>query len=165
MDRAPLAMVITGFVVAIPVFFDVAFIILVPMIYALQRQTGKSLLAFGIPLLAGLAITHGFIPPTPGPVAVADIIGANLGWVIAMGFIVGIPSAIVAGLWFGRWDSPSRHGWGILVCARREKARSARGKSPEGFASTGVAFELRGRPPRICPTSRNLARRARLGFR
>ena len=82
LKRAPLAMVISGFLIAIPVFFDVAFIILVPMMYALQRRTGKSLLLYAIPLLAGLAITHAFIPPTPGPIAVADIIGVDLGWVI-----------------------------------------------------------------------------------
>nr|WP_299343452.1 gluconate:H+ symporter [Allomuricauda sp.] len=102
LKRAPLAMVISGFLIAIPVFFDVAFIILVPMIYALQRKTSKSLLLYAIPLLAGLAITHAFIPPTPGPIAVADIIGADLGWVILVGFLVGVPTALIAGLWFGK---------------------------------------------------------------
>ena len=71
--NASWALVIAGFCIAIPVFFDVAFIILVPIIYSLQRKTKKSLLLYAIPLLAGLAITHAFIPPTPGPVAVADI--------------------------------------------------------------------------------------------
>ena len=102
-ERAPMSMVITGFVVAIPVFFDVAFIILVPVIYALQKRTGKSLLLYAIPLLAGLAITHAFIPPTPGPVAVADIIQADLGWVILLGILAGIPTAICSGLLFGKY--------------------------------------------------------------
>lgn len=102
LKKAPSAMVISGFLIAIPVFFDVAFIILVPMIYALQRKTGKSLLLYAIPLLAGLAITHAFIPPTPGPIAVADIIGVDLGWVILMGFVAGIPTALIAGLLFGK---------------------------------------------------------------
>ncbi|MFP4845316.1 GntP family permease [Winogradskyella sp. PE311] len=97
------ALMLTGFIVAIPVFFDVAFIILVPMIYALQRKTGKSLLLYGIPLLAGLAITHSFIPPTPGPIAVADILMADLGWVILFGFLVGIPTAIFCGPLFGKY--------------------------------------------------------------
>lgn len=101
-ERAPLAFVLTGFLVAIPVFFDVAFVLLVPMIYALGRKTGKSLLHYGIPLLAGLAATHAFIPPTPGPIAVAEIIGADLGRVILLGFLVGIPSVLVAGLWWGK---------------------------------------------------------------
>jgi len=97
------ALMLTGFFIAIPVFFDVAFIILVPLIYSLQRKSKKSLLLYGIPLLAGLAITHAFIPPTPGPVAVADILKADLGWVILFGFIVGIPTAILSGPIFGKY--------------------------------------------------------------
>ncbi|MFT6865305.1 MAG: Gnt-I system low-affinity gluconate transporter [Cyclobacteriaceae bacterium] len=104
-QNAPWAMVIAGFIIAIPVFFDVAFIILIPVVYALQKSTGKSLLLYGLPLLAGLAITHSFIPPTPGPVAVAEIVGANLGMVILAGFITGIPCAIIAGPIFARWIS------------------------------------------------------------
>ncbi|WP_346880905.1 gluconate:H+ symporter [uncultured Algibacter sp.] len=101
--NASWAMVLTGFFIAIPVFFDVAFIILIPLIYSLQRKTKKSLLLYAIPLLAGLAITHSFIPPTPGPVAVADILNADLGWVILFGFLVGIPTAIVCGPVFGKY--------------------------------------------------------------
>ena len=103
--RAPWAMSLAGFIIAIPVFFEVGFIILLPMIYAPARKTGKSLLLYGIPLLAGLAVTHSFIPPTPGPVAVAEILGANLGWVILFGFLVGIPVAIIAGPLFARFIS------------------------------------------------------------
>lgn len=107
--NAPAAMVISGFIVAIPIFFEVAFIILVPIIYAIQKQTKKSLLLYAIPLLAGLAVTHAFIPPTPGPIAVASIIGADLGWVIFIGAIVGFPTAIVSGLFFGRYISGKMH--------------------------------------------------------
>ncbi len=104
-DRASWAMVITGFVVAIPVFLDVGFIILVPIIYALARDTKRSLLYYAIPLLAGLAVTHSFIPPTPGPVAVADIINAQLGWVILLGIILGFPTAVIAGPIWGKYIS------------------------------------------------------------
>ncbi|AXT49429.1 gluconate transporter [Aquimarina sp. BL5] len=100
--NASWALMITGFIIAIPVFFDVAFIILVPIVYAIARKTKKSLLLYAIPLLAGLAITHSFIPPTPGPVAVADILGANLGWVIVFGFITGVPAAIISGPILGK---------------------------------------------------------------
>ncbi len=103
LDHAPWAVMLAGFFIAIPVFFDVAFIILIPIIYAIQRRSGKSLLLYAIPLLAGLAITHSFIPPTPGPVAVADIVGAQLGWVILFGFIVGIPTAVICGPIFGKY--------------------------------------------------------------
>ncbi len=103
--RSSWAMMITGFLVAIPVFLDVGLIILIPIIYALGRSTGKSLLYYGIPLLAGLAVTHSFIPPTPGPIAVAKILGADLGWVILFGVILGLPTAIISGPFFGRFIS------------------------------------------------------------
>ncbi|MFN6943797.1 MAG: GntP family permease [Cytophagaceae bacterium] len=89
--------------IAIPVFFDVAFIILVPVIYAFQKKTGKSLLLYGIPLLAGLAVAHSFIPPTPGPVAVADILNVNLGTVMLAGILTAIPCAILSGPVFAKF--------------------------------------------------------------
>lgn len=104
-EKASWALAATGFLVSIPVFFDVAFVILVPVVYALQKKTGKSLLYYGIPLLAGLAVTHAFIPPTPGPVAVASILGADLGLVIAAGFVCGIPATIIAGPVFANFIS------------------------------------------------------------
>ena len=108
-DKAPYALVATGFIVAIPIFLDVGFIMLVPILYALAKDSGKSLLYFAIPLLAGLAVTHSFVPPTPGPVATAQIIGADLGWVILFGFIIGIPVAIIAGPVFGKYISRKIH--------------------------------------------------------
>ena len=107
--RASWTMLLTGFFIAIPVFFDVAFIILVPLVYSLQRKTGKSLLLYALPLLAGLAITHAFVPPTPGPVAVAEILKAPLGWVILFGFIVGLPTAWIAGPVFSNRISKKIH--------------------------------------------------------
>ncbi|MDN3449666.1 gluconate:H+ symporter [Planococcus sp. APC 3906] len=108
-DKAQWALGITGFIVAIPVFFDVGFIILVPIVYGLARKTGKSLLHYGIPLLAGLAVTHSFIPPTPGPIAVAQLVNAELGWVILFGTIAGIPAMILAGPVFGRYIGKKIH--------------------------------------------------------
>jgi len=108
-EKAPYALAITGFLVAIPIFFDVGFIILVPVIYALAKDLNKSLLYFAIPLLAGLAVTHAFVPPTPGPVATAEIIGADLGWVLLLGFIIGIPVTIIAGPMFGKYISRKIH--------------------------------------------------------
>jgi len=107
--NAPWTLLFSGFFIAIPVFFDVAFILLIPVIYALQHRTKKSLLLYALPLLAGLAVTHAFIPPTPGPVAVADILGADLGLVIVMGFVVGLPAAVVSGIFFGRYIAKKIH--------------------------------------------------------
>ena len=92
-------MLITGFIISIPVFLDVALVMLAPLLYALARDTKKSLLTFGIPLVAGMAVTHAFVPPTPGPVAVAYILGVNLGWVILFGLLIGLPTAILCGPW------------------------------------------------------------------
>jgi gluconate transporter len=100
--RAPWALALTGLIVAIPVFFDVALILLIPLVYSLARRSRKSLLYYALPLLAGIAVAHAFIPPTPGPVAVAGLLGADLGWVILFGLLAGIPAALVGGVWFGR---------------------------------------------------------------
>ena len=108
-ENTPYALAITGFIVAIPIFLDVGFIILVPVLYALAKDSSKSLLHFAIPLLAGLAVTHAFVPPTPGPVATANIIGADLGWVILFGVIIGIPVAFVAGPLFGKYIGKKIH--------------------------------------------------------
>ena len=94
-----------GFIIAIPVFFDVAFIILISLIYGLTNSTKKPIIGYALPLLAGLAVTHAFIPPTPGPIAVAGILGADLGWVMFFGIIIGLPSAIIAGPVYSKYIS------------------------------------------------------------
>ncbi|WP_203546949.1 GntT/GntP/DsdX family permease [Roseiconus lacunae] len=95
--HAPWAMLLTGFIISVPVFLDVALVILAPLLYALARDTKRPFLHFGLPLVAGLAVTHGFVPPTPGPVAVAYFLGVNLGWVILFGVLVGLPTALICG--------------------------------------------------------------------
>lgn len=108
-DKSQWALMLTGFIVAIPVFFDVGFIILVPLVYSLAKDTKKSVLYYGIPLLAGLAVTHSFVPPTPGPVAVAQLVNADIGKVILYGLIVGLPAAILAGPVFGKYIAKKIH--------------------------------------------------------
>ena len=102
-DRIQWALGLTGFLVAIPVFFDVGLIIIIPLVYTLAERFGRSLLYYAIPLIAGLAVTHSFIPPTPGPVAAAGIMGADLGWVILWGTVAGIPAVIIGGVLFGKY--------------------------------------------------------------
>ena len=107
--RAPQALALIGFIVAIPVFFEVALILFIPLVYDLTRRTGKSLLYYGIPLAAGIAVAHAFIPPTPVPVADASLLGADLGWVIFVGIIAGVPSALAGGVIWGRYISGNIH--------------------------------------------------------
>lgn len=101
--RAPWALGLTGMVVAIPVFFDAGLIILIPLAFSIARRARKSTLFFVIPLLAGLAVGHAFIPPTPGPVLVANILGVDLGLVIGLGLVCGFFAMVVAGPIFGRF--------------------------------------------------------------
>ena len=108
-DRTPWALSLTGLLVAIPVFFDVALILFIPLVYTFTERTGKSLLYYAIPLLAGIAVAHSFIPPTPGPVAVAGLLDADLGWVIFFGILAGIPSILIGGVFFGHYIAGQIH--------------------------------------------------------
>lgn len=101
--NAPWALGLTGLVTAIPVFFDAGLIILIPLAFSIARRAKKSTLYFVIPLLAGLAVGHAFIPPTPGPVLVANILGVDLGLVIGLGLFCGFAAMVVAGPIFGRF--------------------------------------------------------------
>ncbi len=95
--KAAWALGITGLVIAMPVFFDAGLIILIPLAFSLAKRTDRSSLFYVIPLLAGLAVGHAFIPPTPGPVLVANMLNVDLGWVILVGIFCGICSMIVSG--------------------------------------------------------------------
>ncbi|MFE6777125.1 GntP family permease [Streptomyces sp. NPDC057702] len=94
--RAPLAMGLTGLIFGIPVFFDVGIFVLAPIVYAAAKRSGKSILLYCMPLLAGLSMTHAFLPPHPGPVAAAGLLDVDLGWVILMGVVCGIPAVLAA---------------------------------------------------------------------
>ncbi len=95
--KAAWALGITGLVIAMPVFFDAGLIILIPLAFSLAKRTKRSSLFYAIPLLAGLAVGHAFIPPTPGPILVANMLEVDLGWVIVVGLFCGTISMIVAG--------------------------------------------------------------------
>ncbi|GAA5613661.1 GntP family permease [Streptomyces platensis] len=103
--RAPLAMGLTGLIFGIPVFFDVGIFVLAPIVYAAAKRSGKSILLYCMPLLAGLSMTHAFLPPHPGPVAAAGLFKVDLGWVILMGLVCGLPAVLAAwgyAAWIGK---------------------------------------------------------------
>ncbi|QAY65743.1 GntP family permease [Paenibacillus protaetiae] len=101
--RVHWAMVLVGFLVGIPVFFEVGVILLLPILFTVARKTKMSLLQIGIPMLAGLSIVHGLVPPHPAPMIAIDAYQANLGRTILYALIVAIPTAIISGPLFGKW--------------------------------------------------------------
>lgn len=95
--RSPWALTAVGIIVGIPLFFDVAFIILAPLLCTLAHTAGRRVVYFAIPLLAGLMTMHALLPPHPGPVAVAELLGGDYGTLAFYGLVCGIPAAIIAG--------------------------------------------------------------------
>ena len=98
-DRSPLAMSIAGYIVSIPVFCDSGFVILSPLNKSLAKESGKSMAVMAVALSTGLYATHCLVPPTPGPIAAAGILNADLGMVIGMGLIVSIPGMLAGYFW------------------------------------------------------------------
>lgn len=91
------AMMFTGFVVGIPLFYNVGFVLLVPIIFSVVYRTGMPAVYTGLPMLAALSVTHGFLPPHPAPSAITIQLGANTGTVLLFGIAVAIPTIIIAG--------------------------------------------------------------------
>ena len=96
------AVLCTGLLAGIPLFYNAGFVILIPLVFAIARNTGLPLLYVGIPMAASLSVTHGFLPPHPGPVAIAGIFNADIGEVLVLGLLLAIPVAIIAGIIFPR---------------------------------------------------------------
>ncbi len=91
------AVVIASFIIGVALFFEVGLVLLIPIVFAISRELKISILYLGIPMVAALSVTHGFLPPHPGPTVIAGEYGANIGEVLLYGFIVAIPTVILAG--------------------------------------------------------------------
>ena len=96
------AVLLTGLLVGIPLFYNAGFVVLIPLVFAIASATGLSKLYIGIPMAAALSVTHGFLPPHPGPVALAGIFHADIGKTLILGLVLSIPIAIIAGIYFPR---------------------------------------------------------------
>jgi len=92
-----LAMMLTGFIVGISLFFDVGFFIMIPLVFTVAATTGLPLLYVGLPILAALSVTHGFLPPHPAPTAIVTLFHADLGKTLIYGIIAAVPAVIVSG--------------------------------------------------------------------
>ena len=101
--RVHWAIMLVAFIVGIPVFFQVGFVLLVPLVFTVARRTGMSLIKIGIPLVAGLSVVHGMLPPHPAAMLAVSAYQADVGRTILYGLIVGLPTAALAGPIFGSW--------------------------------------------------------------
>lgn len=102
-EKAAWAMLLVAYLVGIPVFFDVAFMTLMPLVWNLGKETKKSQLVFALPLLAALTATHGLIPTHPGPAAATGLLGASFGETVLFGLLIAIPMSIVGGMGCAKW--------------------------------------------------------------
>lgn len=91
------ALLLTGFLVGIPLYFNAGFIILVPLVFSLARRTGLPILYLAIPTVASLSTTHCFLPPHPGPVVLVNAFGADMGLTLLYGIAMAIPAVVIAG--------------------------------------------------------------------
>jgi Gnt-I system high-affinity gluconate transporter len=92
-----LALMLTGFVVGISLFYDVGFFVMIPLVFTIAASTGLPLLYVGLPMLAALSVTHGYLPPHPAPTAIAGMFNADIGKTMVYGIIVAIPAIIISG--------------------------------------------------------------------
>jgi gluconate:H+ symporter, GntP family len=161
-NRAPLALGVAALLFGLPIFFDAAFVVFLPIVFTVARRLGGSILLYGLPVAGAFAVVHAFVPPHPGPVAAAELIGADIGLVVVFGLLIGIPTWIVGGYLFGTWagrryDIPVRDVFADEEDAGPEPARTTpAGAHPD--ADPGSAGEQPGAPgPTVGGTSPGIA--------
>ena len=146
-ERGATAMMSSGFVLSVPVFFDTAFYLLVPLARSLYKTTGRHYLKYLVAIAAGGVATHAIVPPTPGPLFVANVFDVNLGVMIVLGAVVALPAAIAGLALRGLPRPPDAAGAG---------RRGGRGTDEGDAASPARGATRRGcpaSPSRSCPSS------------
>ncbi|WCK55796.1 gluconate:H+ symporter [Aneurinibacillus sp. Ricciae_BoGa-3] len=103
LKKLPWAMLLSGFIIGLPVFFEVGILIVLPLVISIHKTAKQNILLIALPVIAGLSIVHGLVPPHPGALAAISIYNANLGKVLLYSLIIAIPAAIIAGPLFARW--------------------------------------------------------------
>ncbi|WP_159722773.1 gluconate:H+ symporter [Enterococcus sp. CSURQ0835] len=95
--KIQIAVVLASFIIGIALFFEVGLVLLLPIIFAIASELGLSMMYLGLPMVAALSATHGFLPPHPAPTAIAGVYGANVGMVLVYGLIIAVPTVLIAG--------------------------------------------------------------------
>jgi gluconate:H+ symporter, GntP family len=102
--RAPLALGVASLLFGFPIFFDAAFVVFLPIILAVAYRFGGSVLLYALPSAGAFSVMHAFVPPHPGPVGAAEILGADIGLVLVMGLVVGLPTWFISCYLYGGWQ-------------------------------------------------------------
>ena len=101
--RAPFALGVASLLFGFPIFFDAGLVVMLPIVFAVARRLGGSLLLYGLPVAGAFSVMHVFVPPHPGPVAASELLGAEPGLVIILGLVLAIPTWYVTSYLFGVW--------------------------------------------------------------
>ncbi|TFV61723.1 UNVERIFIED_ORG: GntP family permease [Bacillus sp. AZ43] len=101
--RAPMALGVAALLFGFPIFFDAGLVVFLPIVFTVARRLGGSLLTYGLPVAGAFAVMHAFVPPHPGPVAAAELVGADVGLVLVFGLLIGLPTWYLGGYLFGTW--------------------------------------------------------------
>ena len=101
--RAPLALGVAALLFGFPIFFDAGLVVFLPIVFTVARRLGGSLLTYGLPVAGAFAVMHAFVPPHPGPVAAAELVGADIGLTLVFGLLIGLPTWFLGGYLFGLW--------------------------------------------------------------
>jgi len=133
--RVHWAIMVVAFIVGIPVFFQVGFVLLIPLVFTIARRTGMSLVKIGIPLVAGLSVVHGMLPPHPAAMLAVAAYKADVGRTILYGLLVGLPTAALAGPIFASWISPR-----IVLPAENPIAKQLEGESVAQMPGFGISL-------------------------
>jgi gluconate:H+ symporter, GntP family len=104
--RVPWSMMFAGLIVGLPVFFEVGFVLLVPIAFTVARRTRANLIMVGLPMVAGLSVVHSLVPPHPAAMLAVTIFHSDVGKTILYGLLVGVPAAVIAGPIYARWIAP-----------------------------------------------------------
>ncbi|WP_068263754.1 GntP family permease [Janibacter limosus] len=102
-DRAPFALGVASLLFGFPIFFDAGLVVMLPIIFSVARRFGGSVLRYALPAAGAFAVMHAFVPPHPGPVAAADLVGADMGLLLIFGLLIGLPTWYLASYLYGLW--------------------------------------------------------------
>jgi GntP family gluconate:H+ symporter len=135
--RVHWAIMLVAFIIGLPVFFQVGFVLLIPLVFTIARRTGTPLLKIGLSLCVGLSVVHGLLPPHPAAMLAVGALHADIGRTILYGLIVGLPTAAIAGPLYGGWVARR-----VVLSAHNPIAAQLEGAATDAASSEAPSFAM-----------------------